>query len=67
MVLLCFRVVELVTVNKMGVPNIAMIFGPTLMSNENVSTCLVFSGVSNVVPLTFSHLDNLVLSTELTT
>lgn len=24
-------------VNKMGVPNIAMIFGPTLMSNENVS------------------------------
>ena len=23
--------------NKMGVPNIAMIFGPTLMSNENVS------------------------------
>jgi len=28
-------VVELVTVNKMGVPNIAMIFGPTLMSNEN--------------------------------
>lgn len=28
---------ELVSVNKMGVPNIAMIFGPTLMSNESVS------------------------------
>ena len=26
------------TVNKMGVPNVAMIFGPTLMSNENVNT-----------------------------
>jgi len=35
-------VVELVVVNKMGVPNIAMIFGPTLMSNVNVSTGLVF-------------------------
>ena len=33
-----FRVVELVTVNKMGGPNVAMIFGPTLMSNENVNT-----------------------------
>ena len=38
---LIFRVVELVAVNKMGVPNIAMIFGPTLMSNENVSTDLL--------------------------
>ena len=26
------------SVNKMGVPNVAMIFGPTLMSNENVNT-----------------------------
>ena len=40
--------VELVAVNKMGVPNIAMIFGPTLMSNENVSTGLVFLGASNL-------------------
>ncbi|XP_022800725.1 arf-GAP with Rho-GAP domain, ANK repeat and PH domain-containing protein 1-like [Stylophora pistillata] len=29
------KVTELVNVNKMGVPNVAMIFGPTLMSNEN--------------------------------
>ena len=36
--------VELVAVNKMGVPNIAMIFGPTLMSNENVSAVLVLLG-----------------------
>ncbi|XP_068702359.1 arf-GAP with Rho-GAP domain, ANK repeat and PH domain-containing protein 1-like isoform X3 [Montipora foliosa] len=28
------KVVELVTINKMGLPNVAMIFGPTLMSNE---------------------------------
>jgi len=41
-------VVQLVAVNKMGVPNIAMIFGPTLMSNENVSTGLVFLGASNL-------------------
>lgn len=54
--LFTFRVVELVAVNKMGVPNIAMIFGPTLMSNENVSTGLVFSGVLNVDPLTFFRL-----------
>lgn len=28
------KVVELSTINKMGVPNVAMIFGPTLMSNS---------------------------------
>ena len=48
--------VELVTVNKMGVPNVAMIFGPTLMSNESVSTGLVLLGILNVGLLTFSQL-----------
>ena len=35
---LFFRVVQLDAVNKMKLSNVAMIFGPTLMSNENVST-----------------------------
>ncbi|KAK2550862.1 Arf-GAP with Rho-GAP domain, partial [Acropora cervicornis] len=32
------KVVELSTINKMGVPNVAMIFGPTLMSNSKTGT-----------------------------
>ena len=40
-----FRVVELSTINKMGVPNVAMIFGPTLMSNSkvNIPLFLIFT------------------------
>ncbi|XP_015763535.1 PREDICTED: arf-GAP with Rho-GAP domain, ANK repeat and PH domain-containing protein 1-like [Acropora digitifera] len=32
------KVVELSAINKMGVPNVAMIFGPTLMSNSKTGT-----------------------------
>lgn len=40
-----FRVVELSAINKMGVPNVAMIFGPTLMSNSkvNIPLFLIFA------------------------
>ena len=40
-----FRVVELSTINKMRIANVAMIFGPTLMSNSkvNIPLFLIFT------------------------